>query len=729
MTRKDVYTTTELMGILGVAFASSVIRRADREQWEETTRSGRGGGRKWLVSSMPDATQRAIQLAEERRALEEEAAHNATLPDVAASQLPSPARQAILDDKRRYKALAKADLLGLYLDWQAKYGATVKQKQAFVLAYQGGAWGKLLAELGPGVSWKSLERWKLERKESGGVLALADKRGLAHRGRSMLTERHQTIILGQILDGDRQISTCARITQERCKAEHLPVPSDATIRRWIAGYSRTCFSDWTLWRKGEKAWNDNCAISILRDWSLVGVGDVVIADGHTLNFESIDPDTGKPKRMTLLLFFDGGSRYPLGWEVMATENVACISSAFRRACIRLGKFPRVVYLDNGKAFRARFFDGCKDFEQAGFLGLYRDLGCEVIHAWPYHGQSKPVERFFGTMHELEELTPSYTGWDIAHKPARLHRNEQLHRRLHDKLGRRPLTLEETHEWLAYWFEMYASRPQCGTHLRGRTPGDVFEAGRGPGVDVERLTLLMLQKEIRTISKDGIRLEGRLFWHEALFNRRHPVLVRYDWQLSPHTVLVYDLDGNRICEARDRHHYGIAAGIHPAARVLGTDAQRRDLTEALALKKQQERGAKAGIRRMTETIILPEARQRQVTGLQKAIPVPALEEKAPTLTATEKAAIEAAKAAGAQARAELDAPAYKPSLFKRFPDEAARYDYLFTARHERGAELVPEDAAFMEYFENTPQFQRNFQTLYEDRLELLHFRRQGHIATA
>lgn len=484
-----------------------------------------------------------------------------------------------------------------------------------------------------------------------------------------------------------------------------------------------------IWRNGEKAWNDRCAISILRDWSLVEVGDVVIADGHTLNFESIDPDTGKPKRMTLLLFFDGGSRYPLGWEVMATENVACISSAFRRACIRLGKFPRVVYLDNGKAFRARFFDGCKDFEQAGFLGLYRDLGCEVIHAWPYHGQSKPVERFFGTMHELEELTPSYTGWDIAHKPARLHRNEKLHRRLHEKLGRRPLTLEETYEWLAYWFELYASRPQATTHLRGRTPGEVFEEGRGPGVDMDRLTLLMLQKEIRNISKDGIRLDGRLFWHEALFNRRHPVLVRYDWQLSPYTVLVYDLDGNRLCEARDRYHYGIAAGIHPAARALGTTEQQQDLTEALELKKRQEREAKAGIRQMTETIILPEARKRLVTGFQKVSPAPEPVRKAPTLSATEKAAIEAAKVAGAQARAELDAPAYEPSIFKRFPDEPARYDYLFTALHERGAELVPEDAAFMEYFENTPQFQRNFKALYEDRQELLQFRKVQYIATA
>ena len=332
MALKEAYTSQALAPLLGLT-RQGVDAQAKSGGWQPRPRKGRGGGKEWLVSSMPEATQRAIQTAEERRAIEEEAAHSATLPMLAPSQVQSLARQAILDDKRRYKALAKADLLGLYLDWQKKFGATVKQKQAFILAYQGGAWSALLAELGPRISWKSLEKWKLAQKEKG-VLGLVDERGLAHRGKSMLTERHQTIILGQILDGDRQISTCARIIQERCKAENLTVPSDDTIRRWVANYSKTCFSDWTLWRNGEKAWNDRCAISILRDWSLVEVGDVVIADGHTLNFETVIPGTNKARRMTLLLFFDGGSRYPLGWEVMPTENVACISSAFRRACIR-----------------------------------------------------------------------------------------------------------------------------------------------------------------------------------------------------------------------------------------------------------------------------------------------------------------------------------------------------------------------------------------------------------
>ena len=84
-------------------------------------------------------------------------------------------------------------------------------------------------------------------------------------------------------------------------------------------------------------------------------------------------------------------------------------------------------------------------------------------------------------------------------------------------------------------------------------------------------------------------------------------------------LCTDLEGHRLCEARDRYHYGIAAGIHPAARALGTAEQQQDLSDALELKKRQECAAKAGIRQMTETVILPEARQRQITSFHKAIP--------------------------------------------------------------------------------------------------------------
>lgn len=497
MALKEAYTSQECSALLGLS-VKGTLQRAQREGWQSRPRKGRGGGKEWLVSSMPEATQRAIQTAEERRSIETEAAHNANLPTVYINkpgEIPPPVVRGIMDDKRRYKALAKADLVGLYMDWQAKFGATVQQKQAFVLAYQAGTWSKLLLELGPRISWKSLEKWKLLHKNKG-VLALVDERGLKNRGRTMLEPKHRSIIEGQVLHPNApQIAQCMDRIAARCQAEGLAIPSEDTVRRYVKRYEQTSFDQWTLFREGKKAWNDKCCLAIRRNWELVEVGEVVIADGHTLNFETINPDTGKPTRMTLLLFLDGRSACPLGWEVMATENVACIASAFRRACIALGKFPRVVYIDNGKAFRARFFKGCNDFNQAGFLGLIRDTGCavassglyedlsiETIHAWAYHGQSKPIERFFGTMHSLEVFTPSYTGWDIAHKPARLHRNEKLHQKLHEKMGGRPLTLEETFYVLSLWFSAYAQRPNRVRHLHGRTPGEVFfgrpRAGRG-----------------------------------------------------------------------------------------------------------------------------------------------------------------------------------------------------------------------------------------------------------
>ena len=724
MALKEAYSALELAKILPLT-DRAILFRAEREDWTSRPRSGRGGGKEWLVSSMPEETRIAIRAAEEKQAL-------AIMPNPAPlPTLSSSTAQAIMDDKRRYKALARADLVRQYLSWQRRYGATKAQKAEFISAYKAGAWPKLLEEVGP-VSWQTLERWKLEQERAGSVLALADRRGVTHKGKTMLTEEHKSVILGHVLNPNApKVSQCVREVQKKFKAQGIVVPSDPTIRRFVSRYMETCFDEWTLFREGKKAWNDKCAISLLRDWSLVGVGDVIIGDGHTLNFETLNPATGKPTRMTIVLFYDGASNCPLGWEVMATENTASISAAFRRSCIMLGKFPRVVYLDNGRAFRAKFFKGCPDFEQAGFLGLYRDLGCSVIHAWPYHGQSKPIERFFGTFHDMEVWMPSYTGNDIAHKPARMKRGEDLHRQLYTKLGGRPLTMEETLVQMARWFAEYAARPQYRTHLHGRTPGDVFMEGRGEGLspqDMQKLTLFMMQKEVRTITKDGIKVNGRLYWHERLYSRRHPVLVRYDEHFNPYSVYVYTLDGEPLCEAKDREHYRIASGLHPAARILGTAEQREELRAGVELRKGLERNSAALMRDMLQGSILPETQARMAaleTETAEAVPDKSKRPKvirlnAPGVSPEEEAALERAKE---RARAEMEAePSYTPSDSMRWKDSQARYGYLFEVKFERGLELVPADAAWMEVYENTPEFERYLKNRYAALREMYEHKR-------
>lgn len=723
MAIKDAYTTLEGSSLLGIA-PKNLIKRAHRENWQSRPRSGRGGGKEWLVSSMPEDTRLAIQVAEEKTALAE------SEPSPALPALSATTQAAIMDDSRRNKALARADLVRQYLSWLRRFGHGKKQRQDFITAYMAGTWPKLLEEVGK-VSWQTLERWKVAQERAGSVLALTDKRGVAHRGRTLLTERHRTVILGHILNPNAPaISQCVNEVQKKFQAEGIYIPSEPTIRRFVKSYMQTCFDEWTLFREGKKAWNDKCAISLLRDWNLVSVGDIVIADGHTLNFESINPATGKPKRMTILLFYDGASNCPLGWEIMPTENTASISAAFRRSCIMLGKFPRVVYIDNGRAFRARFFEGCPDFEQAGIFGLYESLGCKVIHAWPYHGQSKPIERFFGTMHGLEVWMPSYTGFDIAHKPARMKRGEELHRQLYEKMGGRPLTLKETHYQVARWFAEYGERPQFRTHLHGRKPGEVFMAGRGDGLseaDMNKLTELMMQKKISVITKDGIRLNGRLYWHEKIASRRHEVLVRYDEHLTPDHVLVYDMDGNFICKALDREHHHIACGLHPAANYLGTPEQQAAFKAALELKGQQKNQSEALMRGMLAATVMPEVRAH-IAAIQNATP-PEAPKRAKVIplatpTAEEKAAFEAAKA---QARADMDAaPDYTPSDLKRWMDSQERYAYLFKVKFEQGAALVPADAAWMEAYERTPEYERYGKARYEG-LKAVYARQSARIA--
>ena len=163
---------------------------------------------------------------------------------------------------------------------------------------------------------------------------------------------------------------------------------------------------------------------IVRDISKLEVGDVLIADGHTLNFQVINPFTGKPTRATLVGFLDWKSTALVGYEIMMSENTQCIASALRNAIINLGMIPKVIYQDNGKAFKAKYFHDkqgeknlsrsltgarcdflaqasknqhtCQyiDFDEEGFNGIYANLGIKSVFAKPYNARAKVIERFF-----------------------------------------------------------------------------------------------------------------------------------------------------------------------------------------------------------------------------------------------------------------------------------------------------------------------------------------------
>lgn len=628
-----------------------------------------------------------------------------------------------LADWQNRIALARADLIRAYLAHKARAKVAgqslVEAADTWVQGYNTGLiLPQVYQILGPKAR-QTIEAWcKSFKTNNHDFVTIAPQWG-NRKGQRKVTEEEFNTLLSFALHPNRlRISQAVRLTKVALQKRAAPSPSsEDTMRRVLIDFKGAHYDQWIFCREGEKALNDKCLPYIERDAGFLDVGEVLVADGHTLNFQILHPFTGKPCRMTMIAWYDWASCTVPGFEIMPTENVQCVAAGLRRAILKLGKMPKVAYLDNGKAFKAKIFtDQAIDFEEIGFYGMFARLGIETIFAWPYNAQSKPIERFFGTFSELERLLPTFTGTSIEDKPAHMLRNERLHKALHEKKynGWVP-TIEEAVKIIEGWFEEYGRRPHRG--LKGLAPGDVFEAGKGPGVDEAALRHMMMSMEMKAVGRNGVSFMGRNYYDEALYGHKDRVVIRYDMEdLS--RILIYDASGVKlICEARP------VAAVHPVARISGN-------ADDLALVKEGIR-RKRGLKRATEQVarawvadaprlvdVTPSPRPSPIEGEgdgttrrsfptegAKWTPRPAsLPVRSIPMPQGEVERIEAAAA-----KLVVLQPRKKEPLYL---SEADRYEALIEGEF-KGEALELDDMAFMRYFEGTSLFQS-----LKDRFEML-----------
>ncbi len=345
---------------------------------------------------------------------------------------------------------------------------------------------------------------------------------------------------------------------------------DMTYRRFADRYKKEHYDTWILAREGSKALNDKVIPYISRDISKLEVGDVIIGDGHDLAFFVAHPYTGKKTRATMVAYQDWKSTALIGFEIMIEENTQSIASALRNAILTLGKVPKYVYHDNGKAFRAKYF------VDNGLSGLFSNLGIQPVFAKPYNAKAKPIERFFREFQDsFEVLLPSYTGTSIAKKPARLKRNEKLHKSLANDFIP---TIEQVIYAIKQWLNYHYAAP-C-PNVKGKTIGEVLEAGKGAGVNIEKLDDLMMAREIKTIRRNGIKFMKNDYYDAALYGYRGNVIIKYSlFDLS--FIKVYKTNGEFICIANR------VETIHPLANYFGDVKDIEDLKQRTKLKKKLE----------------------------------------------------------------------------------------------------------------------------------------------
>lgn len=506
-------------------------------------------------------------------------------------------------EKAKQNALAKLDLIRKWQDFRRKAVNKLQADYDFVKLHNSSD-SYLFSVLGK-ISRGSLHRWKasLDGTEDYTRLIPNYKYVSVNEYRTCLTDEEIKIFIGLLLHPNRIcIGKAIALTKYKLKEQGQSfIPADITFRRYAKWFKDNNYDKWVLARDGEKALSDKVEPYIKRDASLLDVGDILVADGHKLAFQVINPFTGKPCRATLVGFLDWKSTALVGYEIMLEENTQCIASALRNAIINLDMIPKIVYQDNGRAFRAKYFTDDKGFGELGFYGLYAKLGIETVFARPYNARSKVIERFFKEFQEgFEKLMPSYVGSSIINKPAYLKRNEKFHSNLHNDYIP---TIEETIKMIDMWVKFKNSQP-C-TNAPNMTIAEVLENRNKQNIDKSLLDDLMLATEVKTIQRNGVRFLNCDYFDERLYGLRGKVLVKYNlFDLT--NVKIFTPKGEYLCTAER------VTETHPMAKILGTVEDLEDYKQKIQKQQKLKRKTINSVKNLltNDEIKLIEARSNQ-----------------------------------------------------------------------------------------------------------------------
>ncbi|MBR1424715.1 transposase [bacterium] len=567
----------------------------------------------------------------------------------------------VISEKTKLFALQKFDLVMNWRNFATNYkGTKAESVKDFIICYSvqhGDKFNTKFNNLGIATMF----RWnKILKENNDDWHALVPKYICSSRGTTQLSEREQTIFLKLLLQPNKtNIGKAIKLTKQILFEQgYNSFACDMTYRRFADKYKKQHYDIWVLSREDEKALKDKVIPYIERDISKLNVGDVIIGDGHKLAFQIINPFDGKACRPTLVAYQDWKSGALVGFEIMLEENTQCIASALRNSIMNLGKIPKYIYQDNGKAFRSKYFT-----ESSYVNGLFVKLGITPIFAKPYNAKAKPIERLFREMQDgIERLLPSFVGANVYDKPAYLKRNEKLHKNNHNNYIP---TIEEAVEIINKWINFHYAQ-EC-PHVKNKSIGEILDSGKGNGIDLSQLDDLMMVSEIKRIGRNGIRFLKSDYYHECLYGIRTNVVIKYSlFDLS--NVKVYSTDGKFLCIATK------LKPINPLANYIG-DA--KDIEEFKQRTKQQKR-----LEKQTVNAYLTELNGNQILPLDITVPdydaYQSLEDKYPTTFETS-----------------LDSNNENPTVFL---NNFERYEYI-----KNKEEIYEDEARWSKNFEKSEEY--------------------------
>ena len=433
-------------------------------------------------------------------------------------------------------------------------------------------------------SAQSLYRW-LGAYERYGLAGLAPKYPLKRGGSgATMGDDEKELVRALYLDNNKPSVTAVHRDLAQFLSEGRTI-SYHTVYRYIRNEIPQAVK--TYYRDGEKAYHDNFDPHIKRDYTLFGSMDWGNGDHH--NFDFVVRHKGRLMRPWLTAFADLRSRMITGWHIDAIPSTLTVLRALDATLRDYGPFKRLI-LDNGKDMRSRWLAGSswkartvKD--DSGFwdlaAGVAGECGMEIHFAKPYRGQSKPIERWFGTVCEqFSKKMPTYVGSNTTMRPdeaklywGRINGREKVPVSLTIKDVRGAFG-----EFVAWFNESWQ---HSGHGMGGKTPVQVYRENLH-----ERRVMpetfrryVMTRRERRTVQRSGVTIDGVEYYAKEMVEHiGQEVEVRRSlddvgavsiWKLPERTFLYYAdnevLKDRGVSEENNRRVQAIAKGQRAVIR--------------------------------------------------------------------------------------------------------------------------------------------------------------------
>ena len=175
---------------------------------------------------------------------------------------------------------------------------------------------------------------------------------------------------------------------------------------------------------------------------------------------------------------------------------------------------KYVQVDNGMEAAAKEITGGAPWRRRGkvkkdeIIGLLPFLNVNVSWATPAHGQTKPIERLFGTLAGMHETRPEFRGAYCGHKPEA--RPEEW-----DAAKAAPIEL--VRKLLSEEIEAYHRAPHRGHGMNGKSPMAVYtELMNAPGYVPKTIAPGQFRRCVLSAIKVTILKDGSFSIHGARY---------------------------------------------------------------------------------------------------------------------------------------------------------------------------------------------------------------------